>query len=134
MTTIEVKSCANNIFDNLVALGGSGKMQGGFIMPSQKQVDELTACPWLRFFLTCGWPDRKGWTCLHPDLLGKRTQQKSVHPVSRKSGQNVPNGNSCSISSKPFLKPVSGSHNHFMCKLNNHRESNAHSRAECRDL
>ena len=78
MTTIQVKSCANNIFDNLVALGGSGKMQGGFIMPSQKQVDELTACPWLRFSLTYGWPGRKGWTCFHPGHLGKRTKTKIV--------------------------------------------------------
>ena len=54
------KSCANNLSDHLAALGVSGKTQsghmqigeaevlfnrGGFIVPSQKQVDEFTVCP-----------------------------------------------------------------------------------------
>ena len=59
ITTVPVKSCANNIFDHLSALGVSGETQStsgctqigeaevlfnrdGFIAPSQKQVDEFT--------------------------------------------------------------------------------------------
>ena len=87
ITTVPVKSCANNIFDHLSALGVSGKMQSGytqigkahvlfnhgsFIAPSQKQVDELTVCPRHRYLLTYGWPRRKRLTCFHPDHLGLR--------------------------------------------------------------
>ena len=59
ITTVPVKSCTNNIFGHLSALGVSGETQStsgctqigeaevlfnrdGFIAPSQKQVDEFT--------------------------------------------------------------------------------------------
>ena len=50
----------------------------GFITPSQKQVDELTVCPWLRYFLTYGWPGRKGLTCFHPGHLRKCSKEKCL--------------------------------------------------------
>ena len=98
ITIVPVKSCANNIFDHLSALGVSGKTQsgntqigkaevlfnrgrGGFIAPSQKQVDELTVCPRHRYLLTYGWPGRKRLTCFHPDHLGKRTKQNNARRV-----------------------------------------------------
>ena len=74
ITTIPVKSCANNLSDLLAAPGVSGKTQsghmqigeaevlfnrGGFIVPSQKQVDEFTVCPRHRYLLTYGWVGRK---------------------------------------------------------------------------
>ena len=51
------------------------------------------------------------------------------------SGRNVPNRNSCSLSSRPSSVPVSGSHGQLICKFNNNQgESKGHSRAEYRYL
>lgn len=104
ITTVPVKSCANNIFDHLSALGVSGKTQsgytqigeaevlfnrGGFIAPSQKQVDELTVCPRHRYLLTYGWPGRKRLTCFHPDHLGKRTKQNNARRVNLEMSRSI---------------------------------------------
>ena len=93
ITTIPVKVCTYNIFDHLAALGVSGKAQcgytqigqaevhfnhGGFTVPSQKQVDELTVCPQHRYLLTYGWPGKKRLTCFHPDHLRKRMKQNNA--------------------------------------------------------
>ena len=104
ITIVPVKSCANNIFDHLSALGVSGKTQsgntqigeaevlfnrGGFIAPSQKQVDELTVCPRHRYLLTYGWPGRKRLTCFHPDHLGKRTKQNNARRVNLEMSRSI---------------------------------------------
>ena len=104
ITTVPVRSCANNIFDHLSALGVSGKTQsgntqigeaevlfnrGGFIAPSQKQVDELTVCPRHRYLLTYGWPGRKRLTCFHPDHLGKRTKQNNAGRVNLEMSRTI---------------------------------------------
>ena len=104
ITIVPVKSCANNIFDHLSALGVSGKTQsgntqigeaevlfnrGGFIAPSQKQVDELTVCPRHRYLLTYGWPGRKRLTCFHPDHLGKRTKQNNARRVDLEMSRSI---------------------------------------------
>lgn len=104
ITTVPVKSCVNNIFDHLSALGVSGKTQsgytqigeaevlfnrGGFIAPSQKQVDELTVCPRHRYLLTYGWPGRKRLTCFHPDHLGKRTKQNNARRVNLEMSRSI---------------------------------------------
>ena len=47
-------------------------------MPIQKQVDELTVCPWHRYVLTYGWPGKKRLTCFHPDHLRKCTNQNNA--------------------------------------------------------
>ena len=101
---LSIKSCANNIFDHLSALGVSGKTQsgntqigeaevlfnrGGFIAPSQKQVDELTVCPRHRYLLTYGWPGRKRLTCFHPDHLGKRTKQNNARRVNLEMSRSI---------------------------------------------
>ena len=104
ITTIPVKSCANNLSDHLAALGVSGKTQsghmqigeaevlfnrGGFIVPSQKQVDEFTVCPRHRYLLTYGWPGRKRLTCVHPDHVGKRSTQKNVRRVNLEMSRSI---------------------------------------------
>ncbi|CAH3188655.1 unnamed protein product [Porites lobata] len=104
ITIVPVKSCANNIFDHLSALGVSGKTQsgntqigeaevlfnrGGLIAPSQKQVDELTVCPRHRYLLTNGWPGRKRLTCFHPDHLGKRTKQNNARRVNLEMSRSI---------------------------------------------
>ena len=104
ITIVPVKSCANNIFDHLSALGVSGKTQsgntqigeaevlfnrGGFIAPSQKQVDELTVCPRHRYLSTYGWPGRKRLTCFHPDHLGKRTKQNNSRRVNLEMSRSI---------------------------------------------
>lgn len=85
ITTIPVKSCANDVYNHLTALGISegrviGKLQkidevifnrGGFISPSEKQVNEFTVCPGHRYRLTNGWAGRKRLTCFHPNHPGK---------------------------------------------------------------
>ena len=101
---VPVKSCANNIFDHLSALGVSGNRQNGntqigeaevlfnrdgFIAPSQKQVDELTVCPRHRYLLTYGWPGRKRLTCFHPDHLGKRTKQNNARRVNLEMSRSI---------------------------------------------
>ena len=96
ITSIPVKSGANNLSDHLAVLGVSGKTQSGhmqigeaevlfnrgsFIVPSQKQVDEFTVCSRHRYLLTYGWPGRKQLTCVHPDHVGKRSTQKNIRRV-----------------------------------------------------
>ena len=101
---VPVKSCANNIFDHLSAVGVGGNRQNGntqideaevlfnrdgFIAPSQKQVDELTVCPRHRYLLTYGWPGRKRLTCFHPDHLGKRTKQNNARRVNLEMSRSI---------------------------------------------
>ena len=52
--------------------------RGSFFTPIQKQVDELTVCPWHRYLLTYGWPGKKRLTCFHPDHLRKCTNQNNA--------------------------------------------------------
>ena len=106
ITTVPVKSCANNIFDHLSALGVSGETQStsgctqigeaevlfnrdGFIAPSQKQVDEFTVWPRHRYLLPYGWPGRKRLTCFHPDHLGKRTKQNNARRVNLEMSRSI---------------------------------------------
>ena len=85
ITTIPVKSCANDVYNHLTALCISGRTgdrkitedevifnRGGFISPSEKQVNEFTVCPGHRYRLTNGWAGRKRLTCFHPNHPGKR--------------------------------------------------------------
>ena len=100
ITTIPVKSCANNLSDP----GVSGKMQsghmqiseaevlfnrGGFIVPSQKKVDGFTVCPRHRYLLTYGWAGRKRLACVHPDHVGKRSTQKNARRVNLEMSRSI---------------------------------------------
>ena len=103
VTIIPVKSCANNLSDHLAALGVSGKTQshrmqieaevcfnrGGFIAPSQKQVDEFTVCPRHRYLLTYGWLGRKRLTCVHPDHVGTRRKQENARRVNLEMSRSI---------------------------------------------
>jgi len=51
--------------------------RGGFIVPSQKQVDEFTVCPRHRYLLTYGWAERKRLAYVHPDHVGKRWESEA---------------------------------------------------------
>ena len=93
ITIIPVKACDKDLSNNFFALAVSGSTEakqyaeicseadilfnrGGFIFPTEKQIEEFTVCPRHRYYLTCGWAGRKPLKCCHPNHTGKRNLQK----------------------------------------------------------
>ena len=106
VTIIPVKACDKDLSNHLFALGVSGRTQagqktqicseadvlfnrGGFISPTQKQVEEFTVCPGHRYSLTYGWAGRKRLTCCHPNHSGKRYQQKNPRRINIEMSRSI---------------------------------------------
>ena len=84
ITIIPVKACDKDLANHLFGLGVRGSTRpeicreaevlfnrGGFIFPSEKQVEEFTVCPKHRYSLTYRWAGRKKLTCCYRNHLGK---------------------------------------------------------------
>ena len=63
--------------------------RGGFIAPSQKQVDEFTVSPRHRYLFIYGWSGRKRLMCVHPDHVGTRRKQENARRVNLEMLQSI---------------------------------------------
>ena len=92
---IPVKACDNDLSDDFFALGITGSTEavqnakiyseadvlfnrGGYIFPTEKQIEEFTVCPRHRYYLTYGWTGRKRLACCHPNHTGKRNRPENA--------------------------------------------------------
>ena len=102
ITIIPVKACDKDLSNHLFGLGVSGSTRpelcseaeilfnrGGFISPTEKQVEEFTVCPKHRYSLTYGWAGRKRLTCCHPNHSGKRNQLKNPRRINIEMSRSI---------------------------------------------